>query len=175
MAQVYFGLPEGDRGPGDAIGRARGRATSTAALFFGRSVVLELFADHAERLVDGVGGAGDGDDALGHGAVRYVDLGTRLFSDVVDDLAPLADDGADLFAVHNHPDGKHHVGRVVWERFVNVRHLGLCVSECLFLSVCRVRTGCSGGVGRGLFGGFFLFKGTGTLKEKRFSVTVGVT
>ena len=40
--------------------------------------LLQFFGDELEALVDGVGSAGDGDDPLGAGAVRDVDLGAAL-------------------------------------------------------------------------------------------------
>lgn len=44
----------------------------------GVNYLFELFGNQRERLVDGVCGARNGDDALGTGAVRYVDDGARL-------------------------------------------------------------------------------------------------
>ena len=87
-----------------------------------RSVFFKLFGDEVEGFEYGVSRPSDGDNALGHRAVRNVDLGARLFPNAVDDFATFSNNGSHFFSAHNHTDGKGHVGDVIGQRLVNVGH-----------------------------------------------------
>ena len=83
------------------------------------------------HLEDGVGGAGDGDDALGAGAVADVYLGPALLADVVDDLAALPDDRPHLAARGEAAQRQVDAGHVARQLELRGRrrvhaHLGSC-------------------------------------------------